>query len=55
MLIELNGSLCDYCKNCPYMELVVVANSITGKFYACENRGLCAQLWEHLKRATMDD
>ena len=55
MSIEVNGTLCDYCKNCPYMELEVVAFSLDGKFYACANRALCAQLWNHLQRTTSDE
>lgn len=51
-MIEVNGALCDYCKGCPYMELEDIAHSLDGKFYACANRGLCAQLWEHLQHTT---
>lgn len=51
-MIEVNGTLCDYCKGCPYMELEDIAHSLDGKYYACANRGLCAQLWEYLQRTT---
>ena len=52
-MIEVQGTLYDYCKGCPYMELEAVACSLDGKYYACANRGLCAQLWEHLQRTTI--
>lgn len=49
MMITVNGTLCDYCKDCPYMELVEIASSFDGKIYDCENSGLCSRLWNILK------
>lgn len=51
-MIEVQGTLCDYCKNCPYIELEAVAQLWDSKYYACANRTLCAQLWEHLQSTT---
>lgn len=48
-MIVLNGTLYDYCKDCPYMELVVIAQSVSEKIYDCENSGLCSRLYHFLK------
>lgn len=48
-MITLNGNLQDYCKGCPYMELIELANTMCGKIYGCENSRLCSQLWKHLQ------
>ena len=57
-MIELNGELCDYCKDCPHIELESFSFALGGKYFKCVNRELCAQLWKHLQRTattTTDD
>lgn len=48
-MITVNGTLCDYCKDCPYIELTVIAYSSEDKIFDCENSGLCSRLWHFLK------
>ena len=51
-MITVKGTLCDYCENCPYMDLEAIAHSLGGKYYVCANRELCARLWEYLQHTT---
>ena len=53
-MIILNGTLCDYCKDCPYMELIEIAQTMDGKIYDCANSGLCSRLWHILKNKTTE-
>lgn len=54
--IEIKGTFDNYCKDCPNVELEEIASSLeTGKIYACANRCLCSQLWQHLKSIGSDD
>ena len=48
-MITVNGTLCDYCENCPYMELEVIAEGFDSKIYDCIHAGLCSRLWHFLQ------
>lgn len=48
-MITINGTLHSFCKDCPYIELTVIAETTDGKIYDCENSGLCSRLWHILQ------
>lgn len=48
-MITINVTLRNYCDNCPYMELEVMAEGFDGKIYDCAHAGLCSRLWQFLQ------